>query len=52
MAQVGAGLLAPVTLHESVTVPVYPLAEVTVIAEVDKLPAATELGLNAAAEMA
>jgi len=48
------GLLASVTLHESVTVPVYPLAEVTVIAEVGKggLPALTELALNAAAEIA
>jgi predicted deacylase len=46
---VGAGVTAGAMLHESVTLPVYPLVEVTVIAEVDEPPGLTEDGLALAA---
>jgi hypothetical protein len=47
--QVGAGMPPVMLLHERLTLPVYPLAGVTVMVEVDALPAVTEPGFNAAA---
>jgi len=47
--QVGAGVPPVMLLHESLTLPVYPFAGVTVIVEVAAFPAVTGLGFNAAA---
>jgi hypothetical protein len=47
--QVGAGVPPLMLLHETFTLPVYPFAGVTVMVEVDALPAVTEPGLNAVA---
>jgi hypothetical protein len=47
--QVGAGLPPVTLLQESVTVPVYPFAGVTVIVDVDVFAVTTEAGLNAVA---
>jgi hypothetical protein len=47
--QAGAGVPPVMLLHERFTLPVYPFAGVTVMVEVDALPAVTEPGLNAVA---
>jgi hypothetical protein len=48
-AQVGAGVPPPVMVHDTVTVPVYPLAGVTLIVDVAVVPATTEPGCNGVA---
>jgi len=50
-AHVGAGVPPPVTTQVSVTVPVKPAVEPTVIVEVADPPAATEAGESAPAEI-
>jgi hypothetical protein len=47
--QVGSGVPPVTLLQESVTVPVYPRAGVTVIVEADVFPVTTEAGFNAVA---
>ena len=47
--QLGAGVPPVTLLQESVTVPIYPYAGVTVMVEVAEVPLATEAGLNAVA---
>ena len=46
--QVGSGAV-PVTVHERLTLPVYPFSGVTVTVEVAPFPAATVFGLKAVA---
>ena len=48
-AQVGAGLPPVIALQDNCTLPVKPLAGVTVMVEVDELPAVMEAGLSAVA---
>jgi hypothetical protein len=48
--QVGAGLTTGAILHESVTVPVYPLAGTTLTVAEAELPGLTEVGLAVPAE--
>jgi hypothetical protein len=47
--QLGAGLPAVVTLHERLTLPVYPFAGPTVTVEVDVFPEITQPGFNVVA---
>jgi len=46
---VGAGVPPLIMLHERLTLPVYPFAGVTVIAEVVVFPALTDAGFNGVA---
>jgi hypothetical protein len=50
--QVGGGVLVDVMLHDSATLPVYPLAAVTVTVEVDMSPEVIEPGLSVVASSA
>src|ERR1700722_7604539 len=50
--QVGAGLTTGAMLHESVTVPVYPLAGTTLTVAEAELPGLSEVGLAVPAESA
>jgi len=45
--QLGAGVPPPVMVQERLTLPVYPLAGVTVMVEVDVPPALTDPGFSA-----
>lgn len=44
--QLGVGLPPPVTLHDRLTLPVYPLTGVTVTVDVALLPGVNKLGFN------